>query len=113
MMFAQAASFCVSAAFTILRAVSTSGAVTSPVMHGAAGIMQKFHHAARQGDKAIVPLLAWFGPPRPRFKNFLCASESLCLTRRMLLGIEIGGTKLQLVLGNQEGEIVRRERCSV
>src|SRR3954462_94546 len=31
----------------------------------------------------------------------------------MLLGIEIGGTKLQLVLGNQTGKIIRRERCAV
>jgi glucokinase len=31
----------------------------------------------------------------------------------MLLGIEIGGTKLQLVLGNHDGKIIRRERCSV
>jgi glucokinase len=31
----------------------------------------------------------------------------------MLLGIEIGGTKLQLVIGNRDGEIIRRERCSV
>jgi glucokinase len=31
----------------------------------------------------------------------------------MLLGIEIGGTKLQLVIGNEHGQIVRRERCNV
>lgn len=31
----------------------------------------------------------------------------------MLLGIEIGGTKLQLVLGDANGKIVRRERCDV
>ena len=31
----------------------------------------------------------------------------------MLLGIEIGGTKLQLVLGNTDGKILRRERCAV
>jgi len=31
----------------------------------------------------------------------------------MLLGIEIGGTKLQLVLGDGSGKILRRERCSV
>src|SRR5437868_4490297 len=31
----------------------------------------------------------------------------------MLLGIEIGGTKLQLVLGNERGQILRRERCTV
>ena len=31
----------------------------------------------------------------------------------MLLGIEIGGTKLQLVLGDADGRIVRRERCAV
>ena len=31
----------------------------------------------------------------------------------MLLAIEIGGTKLQLVLGDAEGQIIRRERCAV
>jgi glucokinase len=31
----------------------------------------------------------------------------------MLLGIEIGGTKLQLVIGNADGKILRRERCVV
>jgi len=31
----------------------------------------------------------------------------------MFLGIEIGGTKLQLVLGDDELHIVRRERCTV
>jgi glucokinase len=31
----------------------------------------------------------------------------------MLLGIEIGGTKLQLVLGNREGQIIRRKRFVV
>ena len=31
----------------------------------------------------------------------------------MLLGIEIGGTKLQLVIGNADCGIVRRERCAV
>jgi glucokinase len=31
----------------------------------------------------------------------------------MLLGIEIGGTKLQLVLGDERATIIRRERCHV
>src|ERR1041385_677480 len=56
MILAQAASFCVSAACAIFRAVSISGAVTSAVMHGAAGIMQKLQHGARSGDKPFVRL---------------------------------------------------------
>ena len=31
----------------------------------------------------------------------------------MLLGIEIGGTKLQLVLGDKRGKISRRQRLSI
>src|SRR5688572_421387 len=52
-MFAQAASFCASAAWAILCAVSTSGVVTSAVMHWAGGIMEKLHHVPRGADKGI------------------------------------------------------------
>src|SRR5678816_482648 len=31
----------------------------------------------------------------------------------MFVGIEIGGTKLQLVMGTRDGKIIRRERRSV
>jgi glucokinase len=41
------------------------------------------------------------------------AADFCVFNRGMLLGIEIGGTKLQLVLGNADGKILRRERCDV
>ncbi|MGV3772219.1 MAG: ROK family protein, partial [Verrucomicrobiales bacterium] len=35
------------------------------------------------------------------------------MNQRLILGIEIGGTKLQLVLGAADGEILQRERLQV
>src|SRR5262249_49862843 len=37
----------------------------------------------------------------------------LCFNRVVFLGIEIGGTKLQLVLGGADAKILRRQRCTV
>src|SRR4051812_29916292 len=63
MMFAHAASFCVRAACAILRAVSRSGAVTSAVMHWAAGIMENSSMSARALTSEFSESLALTPPP--------------------------------------------------